>query len=110
MGLIDVLKYRLPLTKVDLPGFAAPVYMRQLTAQQSEDYANQTKGAEDNDGKTWQRAALLVSMCLCDANGDLLCQQDGVNQCMQLGTEALERLAREAVNANAMGTETPAKN
>lgn len=107
--LADALKYRMPVEKFVVKNFAAPVNIRQMSALQAEDFYAKAKDAEG----TFGTAALLVSLCLCDEAGNLLCQQDGVNQVMQLGKDAVEELAALAMKVNGFGAkavEDAAKN
>jgi hypothetical protein len=107
--LSDVLKYRMPVEKFTIAGFGAPVHIRQMSATQAEEFYEKAKEATGS----FRTAALLVSMCLCDENGNLLCQQDGENQVMQLGKDAVEELASKAMQVNGLGAkavEDAAKN
>ena len=107
--LSDVLKYRMPVETFIVKDFAAPIRLRQLSAQQAEEFYAKAKDAEG----TFGTAALLVSLCLCDEAGNMLCQQDGVNQVMQLGKDAVEELAALAMKVNGFGAkavEDAAKN
>jgi hypothetical protein len=97
--LSDVLKYRMPVEKFEVKGCSVPVHIRQMSAQQAEEFYAKAKEAEGN----FRTAALLVSMCLCDESGNLLCQQDGENQVMQLGKDAVEELASKAMQVNGLG-------
>ena len=107
--LSDVLKYRMPVEKFEVKGFGVPVHIRQMSALQAEEFYAKAKDAVG----AFDTAALLVSMCLCDEAGNLLCQQDGVNQVMQLGKDAVEELASLAMKVNGLGAkavEDAAKN
>ena len=105
MGLLETLKFSLPRKQVTLPGFPAPVWIRQMTAAQAEDYFAEVQ-ARVEGGPVYAGMASLVARCLCDEAGNLLAQQDGPAQVMQLGTDAVVALYEACADVNGMRKES----
>lgn len=99
MSILETLKFKMPVHPVTLTGATTPVYVRQMTAAQAEEHAKEVEGMTDAS-KVYTRLASLVARCLCDADGNLLCQQDGVNQVLQLGTDAVVSLYEACAAVN----------
>lgn len=100
MGFLDSIKYRLPIKTVSLASANnAIVHVRMLSAQQADEFF---RIVNEKQADGYRLAATLVSMCVCDESGALLCQQDGVAQCLQMAPATLEELYAACASFNAM--------
>jgi hypothetical protein len=105
------------IKKVDIPELKGAAYVRSFTAQKRleliEEHFDMNGGQSvPKDGKQLQLQYAVVRLCLCDASGNLIAENDeGLELLKQMSAEMLDTICNAAMELNGLaGQELIEKN